>query len=72
MRRPFQDIVEQLPRAAGGEQARGRGRLGEGDGSDTTAGLFGDQSELEEPAAAAADVIGDAHPQGAGGDEVGP
>ena len=67
-----QRIVEQGRRAAGGQQASRRGRLGEGDRGDATAGFFGNQREFEEAAAAAADVFGDAHPQGAGGDQVGP
>ena len=67
-----QRVVEQDPRPAGGQQASGRGRLGEGDGGDATAGFFGNQRELEEAAATAADVFGDAHPQCAGGDQVGP
>ena len=65
-------LVEKLSRAAGGQQACGRCRFGEGNGGDATPGLFGNQREFEQATSTASDALGDSHPQGAGGDHVGP
>ena len=69
---PLECLFEEPRDAAGGQQAGGRGRLGEGNGGDAPPGFFGNQRKFEQAAAAATVVLGDAHAQGPGGDQVGP